>query len=293
MALTTRATLTTTVPTEFITARILDEARPFNIVAPLVYNDDQPMGAGRVYSRSQLPLITAATVLEASDVTATARTTSEGEVTIGEAVASTDLTDFAEETSKIDQWINRIAMSHGRAIAQKVTGDLCSLFPTLNSSTAVGTSGTNITIANFIEAIFTLSNNNAPGQKRAVLHPRQILDLMTAIAATTGTPFVNMAEVVRAGTFVDGDKLAGFIGVLFGVGVWETTEVTNVNSDVDRAGAMFVEDAMMFIQMRDLRTEFERDASARVTEIVTTATYGVGLGQATSTYGVPIETDDN
>jgi len=211
-------------------------------------------------------------------------------VTIAEVGLSTDVTTLAQETSKLDDQLFLWAASQGRAIAQKVTGDLAALFPSLNDSSAVGTSGTNITVANFIEALYTLDSQNAPGQKVAVLHPRQVADLFNAIQASTGTPYANLGELVREGRLPNGQPEAGFVGLLFGVPIYSTTEVTCVNSDVDRAGAMFTREAMAIVQLRPITVEYQRDVSARVTEIVVTAAYGVA--EIEDNYGVPIETDD-
>ena len=50
MAQTTVATLTTAVPSELILQEVIDEARPFNIVAPLVLNKQLPQSKGKVMS---------------------------------------------------------------------------------------------------------------------------------------------------------------------------------------------------------------------------------------------------
>lgn len=289
MALTTVTTLTETVPAELIEAEALEEARPFNVVAPLVWNHIQPMGTGLVWNVPLLPTTTAASVEEASDISATARETTEGTLTISEVGLSTDLKDKAAEASVLNNQLLLWARSHGRAIAQLITSDLCDLFASLNDGTTIGTSGTAITVANFIECMYTLDSQNAPGQKYAVLHPRQVSDLFVAISASTGTPFSNLPELVREGRLPAGTPSAGFVGALFGVPVYSTTECPTANSAADRVGAMFVREALGFGQQRPLRTEYQRDASARVTEIVTTISYGVGEIQ--DNYGVSVTTD--
>jgi hypothetical protein len=52
---------------------------------------------------------------------------------------------------------------------------------------------------------------------------------------------------------------------------------------------LFVPEAMTLGQLRPLRVEYQRDASARSTEVVATIAYGVG--ENVDTYGVPIITD--
>jgi hypothetical protein len=288
MALTTTTTLGTLVPTEYVEARILEEARPYNVVAPLVWNLIQPEGMGTVRQISQLPASTAASVDESSDIAAAARTTTSASITIGEVGLATEVTRFATEVSKaqdLDIW----ARNAGRAIAQKLTGDLCGLFAALNSGTAIGTSGTNIAVADFIEAVYTLENANAPGQPVCVLHPRQKADLASAIVAAGGTVFENLPELVRTGQLPAGVSGAGFWGVFLGVPIYATTEVATANSGADRAGAMFVREAIALVKQRPVTVEYDEDRSKRTTEVIVTTSYGVG--EVVDSYGVPLVTD--
>jgi len=273
-----------------LVATVLREVRPFNVVAPLVLNDKLGQGQGRVWKKVKLPTTTAASVTEGSDITATARTTTSASITVAEVGLNTEVTDFAKETTAtVVADLLTWAASQGRAIAQKVTGDLCALFANLNDGTAVGSTTVNITVANFLSAMYTLDSQNAPGKKVCVLHPVQVYDLFGAIEASTGTPWSNVGELVRRGVLPNGDQGAGYYGDCFGVPVYQTTECPTANSAEDRAGAMFVKEAMGFIQLRPVRVEYDRDASKRSTEVVVTAAYGVG--EVEDDYGVPIVTD--
>ena len=62
MAQTNTTTLATTLPTEFIAAEVLREARPFNVVAPHVTNDVLPSGQGKTWAMQKLPTTTAAAI---------------------------------------------------------------------------------------------------------------------------------------------------------------------------------------------------------------------------------------
>ncbi len=210
------------------------------------------------------------------------------EVTVAEVGLRTDLTDLAQEAGQVATDIGTWARSQGRAIAQLATSDVCDLFAALNSATAVGTSGADMTIADFISAMFTLDTADAPGARQCVLHPTQIQDLANALTGS-GAIFSNLPELIRDGSLPSGTPSAGFWGTLFGVRVYQTTECPTANSAADRVGAMFVEEAMEYVELRPIRVEQERDASARVVEIVVTAAYGVG--EVVDGYGVPIVTD--
>ena len=288
MADTTTTTLTTVVPSEYIAAQVVAAAYPFNVVAPLVFNGIQPLGKGKVFSRPILPTNTAAAVDEGSDITASAQTTTEANITMGEVGLSVSLTKFAGEIAVVANNLGMWAGECGKAIGQKVTGDLCALFAALNSSTAIGTSGSDITVDYFLTAMYTLDAANAPGQKRCVLHPRQFYDLASALTGS-GAIYQNLPELIREGRLPGGQPAAGFAGALFGVPIYITTEVDAVNSSADRCGAIFVPDALGFVQLRPITAEYDGDASARTTEVVVTAAYGVG--EIVDGYGVPIETD--
>jgi len=289
MAQTTTTTLATIIPTEMIVPEVIREARPFNVVAPLVINGTLPKGKGPVWSKPKLPTTSAASVAEAADITATARTTTEANVTVSEVGLSTEVTLLAEETAAIPPAVLDWAGNQGRAIAQKITGDLCALFAGLNASSAIGTSGTNLTVANFLEAMYTLDAANAPGRKVCVLHPRQVSDLFAAVIAAGGAVYHNLAELIREGRLPSGTPDAGFVGDLFGVPIYSTTEVDTANSAADYAGAMFVKEAMAFVQLRPITVEYDSDKSARSTEIIVHTAYGVG--EVVELYGVPLVTD--
>jgi len=293
MALTNTTTLDAWVPSELISADILQETRPNIVVANLVQREFLGTGKGKVWQQTQLPTTTAASIAEGDDISAVARTpTTAASITVAEVGLSTEVTDLGLETAIVNDlavW----ARSSGRAVAQKVDGDLCALFAGLNSSGSgpVGTSGSDLTIADFIEAIYTLELNDAPGQMVCVLHPVQKMDLFNELTSTSNNAavFTNLPELVREGRLPEGAAANGFWGVFCGVPIYVTTEVDTANSGADRAGAMFVREAVTLVQLRPLRVEYQRDASARSTEVVATIAYGVG--ENVDAYGVPIITD--
>ncbi len=285
MASTTTTTLTTVIPAEFIVAQVIEEARPFNVVAPLVTNGFLGQGQGKVWNKSILPSTTAAGYAEASDITSTARTTTEGTVTVAEVGINTTLTLLARETAKIAGDLMTWAASGGRAIAQKITSDLCDLFADLGGSTNVCSTTVNLSVADFVEGIYTLDANNAPGQKVAVFHPRQVADLFNALTGT-GSVYQNLPELIRQGRLPQGQPPAGFVGELFGVPIYSTTEVVEAT---DKIGAMFVRDALAFVQLRPITVQYQEDVSARTMEVVGHAAYGVA--ELVDTYGCPMETD--
>lgn len=290
---TSTTTLTVNVPTEAIEAIILNALRPNIVVAPLVQKGYLALNSGKVWQQTKFPTITAASVGETTDSTPTARTTTlEANITIGEVIVNTKVTDLARETTVGDAanpeaW----ARQSGQAIAQKMDGDLCALFAGLNSSSAVGSTGVDLNVAVFIEAIYTLENSNVPGAKSCVLHPIQKFDLFTNMVSTSnaGALHTNLAELVREGKMPSGSPMTGFWGIFCGVPIWITSEVVTANSDADRVGAMFAAEAMALVQLTPVRVEYDRDGSWRVTEIIGRIVYGVGENDEAR--GVPILSD--
>lgn len=290
---TTTTSLTVNVPTEFIEATLLEALRPNIVVAPLVQGEILGEGKGVVWQQTKLPTATASGLTEASDQNPTTRTTTrEANITVAGVGLNTEITDLAKlatvgQAAELGKW----AQESGKAIAVKIDGDLCALFAGLNASTAVGATGVDLTVANFIEAIYTMENANVHSPLSCVLHAIQKYDLMTALvnSSNAGALHTNLAELVREGRLPQGQPSNGFWGVFCGVPIYITTEVDTANSAADRAGAMFAREAMAFVQLAPVTVEYDRDSSKRTTEVVATTFYGVGENDEHR--GVPIVTD--
>ena len=96
MAQTTTTTLDAWVPSELISADILQETRPNIVVAGLVQRELLGAGQGKVWEQTQLPTTAAASVAEGADLAAAARTpATTASITIGEVGLSTEVTDLA------------------------------------------------------------------------------------------------------------------------------------------------------------------------------------------------------
>jgi hypothetical protein len=80
----------------------------------------------------------------------------------------------------------------------------------------------------------------------------------------------------------------GYVGNIAGVQIFESSNVAVDGSD-DSVGAIFAMDALGLAMGQDITIETQRDASARATEIVGTATYGVS--ELHDSYGVKLTAD--
>ena len=103
-------------------------------------------------------------------------------------------------------------------------------------SSSVGTSGSNLTYAQFLEAKATLEiANAADGGLLAVLHPRQWNDLVQDCMVTANAGAIQFAaEPHQMAAKVGG----AYKGTVAGVAVYVTSRVPTANAGADRAGFM-------------------------------------------------------
>ena len=142
-----------------------------------------------------------------------------------------------------------------------------------------------MTEANFLSAIYTLELGNAKGPFVAVLHPYQVSNLRSSIASTTGA--------VWGGPSAPAMEI-GSMGTLYGVDIVQSTSCASVNANADRQGVMMPlgnQSGLAYVLKTGAKTEFQRDASLRATEIVVTAVYGHGCVNAAANGGVKIITN--
>jgi len=277
---TTLTTANDLVYAALINESVIDYARASIVVAPLVRQFGLEGRPGRALDVPSWGSVSASEVSEGADLANTALATDKITLTAGEVgvmITVTDLLAGSDILANLDDYARQL----GLAVADKIDSDLCALFAALNGGSAVGSSGSDLTDDVFLEALYTLEAGDAPGPYHCVLHPRQWADLRSDIVTSTGVPYSASAarDIVNN----------GFTGVLFGVNIYQTTNVPTANTGADRAGAMFSPDALGVATKWPARTELQRDASLRATEIVVTACYGVG--ELVDAFGVPIVTD--
>lgn len=168
-----------------------------------------------------------------------------------------------------------------------------------NFTTTVGTSGSNLTVANFLAAIQGLEVANVQSPYMAILHPQQMGDLRADLAATAGGAVQWMAAS-QAQINLLGN---GYRGQWAGVDLFVTSHVPTANAGADRAGAMFGRGAVVWADSsipgeNDAsqliiggKVLFERDRTAKsgLTAYVTHAYMGVAKGIDAA--GISIVTD--
>ena len=247
-------------------------AQEKSLLRGLVKNFTVPRNSGKVLQVPIYPVSTATALTEADDLTPSAVSTNVANITLSEVGLMTNVSDLSLNYSESNV-ISDVGRLFGEAIALKIDQDIAALFDDF-TTTAIGTgTGDNVTAADVFNAIAKLRTKSVdPSGMVCVLHPLVAHDLKSSITSTFGAPASDMGnEAMRT----------GLVGNLGGIPVYESAAITSA-SGVSK-GAVFHRDAIGLAIGEDIKIESQRDASARATELVGSATYGVA--QLQETYG--------
>lgn len=269
------------VAAEIVSRLIIDAAYGEAVMPPLVRVADISSDSSLSVEFPKWPLLTAADLTEAADMSNSAVNTTSALITADEAGIMITVTDMLLNGAGLGG-LEPFAQELGKALANKIDSDLLTAVSSFTNT--VGTSGVNMTEANFLSAIYSLELGSAKGPFVCVLHPYQVSNLRTAIASTTGAvwggPSVPAAEI-------------GSLGSLYGVDIIQSTNCASVNANADRQGVMMPMgngSGLAYVLKTGAKTELQRDASLRATEIVVTAVYGHGCVNPAANGGVKIIT---
>lgn len=213
---------------------------------------------------------TAAAVAEGTELANTALTTTSVTITASEIGMQATVTDVLE-VSDIPAAHGARLRQLGRAIADKIDVDVCALLDGFSS--AVGATTVDITLANVLDAIYTLEAADAAslGSIVGLLHPRQTADLRTELEADAASIYTSKSD----GSITKAQ--AGRFGEWFGVEIYQSTNVPTANAGADRAGGFFIRDYALGMATKWMaRVETMRWPSIRGWVLVATAMYGVG-----------------
>lgn len=226
---------------------------------------------------------TAAAVAEGVELANTPLTSDSVTLTASEIGIMATITDVLELSDIPAAHAARLRQL-GRAMGDKLDVDICALFSGFSS--AVGSTGVNITLANLLDAIYTLEVADAAGLGSlvGVLHPRQTADLRTELEADSASIYTNTSPNSLS------KAMAGYFGNWFGIDIFQSTNVPTANGGADRAGAVFVRNyALGIAQKWAAKVEPMRWAPIRGWVLVASAMYGVG--EIEDKAGVEVTTD--
>ena len=279
MAGSTTSTLNDLLPA--ITAEAMFVANERSIMRGLVKNFSIPAGSGKTITVPRYPVQSAAAVTEGDEVSNTAVSTDGVTLTVATVAIRTLLTDLAR-TSSASNVVADMGRLFGEAIAKKMDQDLLALFS--GFSTGVGGASTAASAALVAQAVARLRANAVPGDALAcVLHPYIAYDLKKDLTNTFANP--------NAGIIQNEAMSQGYVGMLFGVPVFESANIADTGTAGDYVGAVFHRDALGLAMVNDISIETQRRASFLGDDIVASAHYAVG--ELYDTYGVKITADSS
>ena len=266
---------------EQVASLVIDAAYANAIMPPLVRVADIAGVPTKDVEFPKWPSLTAAALTEGTDASNTAVNTTSLTVTVAEAGIMITVTDLLLSSS--GPGLDAYAVELGKALANLIDTNI--LAEVADFTQSVGSTGVDMTEANFLSALYELQNGNASGPFVSVLHPIQVHDLRVALSSSTGA--------VWGGPSAPAANLGSFAS-LYGVDVFQSTNCASVNTDADRQGVMMPmgnQSGLAYVIKQGARTEFQRDASMRATEIVVTATIGDQCVNTAANGGVAVITD--
>ena len=280
MAGSTTTTLNDLLPQ--IVAEAMFVASERSIMRGLVKNYQLASGQGKTVRVPIFPTQTATTLTEGDEVTNTAVSTDGVQLTVTTAAIRTLVTDLAVASSASNV-VADLGRLFGEAIARKIDQDAMKLFSGFTSQ--VGAWDAGLSAATVAKAVATLRANAVPADALAcVVHPLVAYDLKANMTNTFANP--------NAGIIQNEAMTMGYVGTLFGVPVFESSNTEEVDgSPGDYYGAVFHRDAIGIAMIGDIGIETQRRASYLGTDVVGFCHYGVG--EIYDGYGVKIAADSS
>ena len=226
-----------------------------------------------------------AAVGDGSEIANSDLTNATANITVARQGLRYDLTDLAS-LSGLGQDIDvfRLSESMRGAFEMRFMTLLCATFSGITEQ--AGTSGVDLSVDDFMDAIYKLEINNNPNDLHAILSNRQVSDLQASIRNETGNAIAFNPAHSELLKMVG----QGFVGSFMGVDIHKSSKCATSGSDV--IGAMFSRGALAYAigtpqptaiggVIRPAGTpvmvELQRDASLSLTEIVGTAYVGCAL----------------
>lgn len=280
MAGSTTTTLNDLLPA--ITAEAMFVANERSIMRGLVRNFNLPMGQGKTVTVPIYPVQSAGALTEGNEVSNTAVATDGATLTVSTVAIRTLVTDLARN-SAASNVVADLGRLFGEAIAKKIDQDLTALFSGFTGLTA-GAADAALSAATIAQAVAKLRANAVPGDALAcVVHPYVAYDLKKDLTNTFANP--------NAGIIQNAAMSQGYVGMLFGVPVFESSNIANTGTAGDYVGAVFHRDALGLAMIGDIAVETQRRASYVGDDVVAYAHYGVG--ELYDGYGVAVTADSS
>ena len=193
------------------------------------------------------------------------------DLTAAEVWAKVVLTDKLVRQS-VPNVFQRVGRQLGDGMARKKDTDVQALYENLNDGTDLGEAGKELTAVNLTGCIAFAKANKFGSKVYVVHHPNAVAEFVKSAAVTPSA-----AAPVPHGWSEELLK-DFFVGLrpLNGVPIFEAGNIPETSAAAgDGYGCIADQGAMATLTSVKMRTERERDASLRGTEVVITADYGV------------------
>ena len=155
----------------------------------------------------------------------------------------------------------------GDGMARKKDTDVTALYS--GFGTDIGAAGRSMSLANVSATVAYAKGNKFGSQVYIVQHPFAVWDIAnTAVTASATYPVPAGWSADLLGNFFSG------LRPINGVPIFEDGNIT-IDGNDDAVGVCADKTALAVLKSVDTRTERQRDASLRATEVVMTADYGV------------------
>lgn len=218
-----------------------------------------------------------AAATDGAEVSETTLTESTVDITVGRSALRYDITDLAALSGfgmDVDPFslAQKMAMSAEARINQIIAATFAS------ASNSVGTSGVDMSVDDFYDAMFQLESEANMGEFYCVLHPQQLSDLRDSLRSESN----NALAFSPATEDMLAIKGQGFAGRFGGVEIFKSSYVTE--SAGNKIGAMMSRGALAYavgtpkplagagVEIRPAGTPvivaFQRDESKGLTEVV-------------------------
>jgi len=239
-----------------------------SIMRGLVKNYTLAPGQGKNVNVPIYPLQTAAALTEGNEITNTAVSTDTALLTVAPVAIRTLLTDLARTSASSDV-VADLGKLFGEAVARKMDSDLLALFAGTFTN-VVGNASTTISAASIFQAVAKLKSQGVPTDGLAcVLHPAIAYDLKANLTNTFANP--------ASGDVQNEAMRMGYVGMLAGVPIYESSNIANNGTAGDYYGGLFHRDAFGVGMIGDIAIETQRRASYLGDDIICSASYGVGV----------------
>lgn len=196
------------------------------------------------------------------------------DLTASEVGAKIILTDKLVRQSA-ENVFSMIGRQLGDGMARKKDTDVIALWPSLNGGTVLGADGRNMNVANTHAVISNAKANKFGNQLYLIHHPNAVAYLskdgatVASLGAAGGGELTSGFSVDLLQNFYSG------LRPINNVPIFEDGNIDKVSGVDSGYGVIADKTALAVLKSVDNRTERQRDASLRATEVVLTADYGV------------------